>query len=78
MGGWEIYCAICGGPFSSQVDMDPEGTEEDSYRYDVLKDCDLEWLDDLCALGLNPDARAIDKFVILYLDITRDALIIGF
>ncbi|KAF9884415.1 hypothetical protein FE257_001815 [Aspergillus nanangensis] len=31
--GWMIYCAICGGPFSSQIDMgDPEGTEDDCYR----------------------------------------------
>lgn len=78
MGGWYIYCAICGGPFSSQVEMDPEGTEEDSYRYDVLKDCDLGWLDNLCALGFNPDAGGIDKFVIICLYNTGDVLIIGF
>ncbi|CAG8898820.1 unnamed protein product [Penicillium egyptiacum] len=57
MGGWAIYCAICGGTFSSQVDMDPEGTEEDHYRYEILRDCNLEWLDKVCALGINPSAR---------------------
>lgn len=66
MGGWAVYCAICGGPFSSQVEMDPEGTDERSYRYDVLKDCDLEWLDELCALGMNPDATGDDKCVICW------------
>lgn len=63
MGGWEIYCAICGSTFSSQVDMDPEGTDEEYYRYEVLKDCNLEWLDKVCALGINPDVSGNDKFV---------------
>ncbi|KAL3462676.1 hypothetical protein BJX64DRAFT_137540 [Aspergillus heterothallicus] len=58
MGGWEIFCAICGGPFSSQVDMDCEGTDEMAYRYDVLEDCNLDWLNKLQALGINPDAPA--------------------
>jgi hypothetical protein len=63
MGGWAIFCAICGGPFSSKVDMDPEGSEEDCYRYEVLRDCKLGWLDKLCALGINPDAPGNDKSV---------------
>lgn len=78
MGGWDIYYAICGGPFSSQVEMDPEGTEEDSYRYDVLKHCDLGCVDGLCALGVNPDGGEIDKFVIICLHNTGHALIVGF
>lgn len=63
MGGWEIYCAICGGTFCSEVDMDPEGTDKDYYRYEVLRDCNLEWLDRVCALGINHDARGNDKYV---------------
>ncbi|KAL2858432.1 hypothetical protein BJY01DRAFT_22 [Aspergillus pseudoustus] len=61
MGGWAIFCAICGGPFSSQVDMDCEGTDERAYRFDVLEDCNLDWLDKLRALGINPDATGSDK-----------------
>ncbi|OJJ77719.1 hypothetical protein ASPBRDRAFT_36976 [Aspergillus brasiliensis CBS 101740] len=61
MGGWAIFCAICGGPFSSQVDMDCEGTDERAYRFDILEDCNLEWLDELRALGINPDATGSDK-----------------
>ncbi|KAL6230961.1 hypothetical protein BDW75DRAFT_248250 [Aspergillus navahoensis] len=61
MGGWAIFCAICGGPFSSQVDMDYEGADERAYRFDILKDCSLEWLDELRALGANPDATGSDK-----------------
>jgi hypothetical protein len=64
MGGWAIFCAICGGPFSSQVDMDCEGTDERAYRFDILEDCNLEWLDELRALGMNPDATGSDKFVV--------------
>ncbi|KAK4863868.1 hypothetical protein LT330_010349 [Penicillium expansum] len=43
--------------------MDPEGTDEEYYRYEVLKDCNLEWLDKVCALGINPDVSGNDKFV---------------
>ncbi|KAJ5680961.1 hypothetical protein N7536_012100 [Penicillium majusculum] len=63
MGGWEIYCAICGGTFSSEVDMDPEGTDKDYYRYEVLRDCNLEWLDKVCVLGINDEAHGNDKYV---------------
>ncbi|CAP78995.1 Pc06g00020 [Penicillium rubens Wisconsin 54-1255] len=62
MGGWEIYCAICSGTFSSQVDMDPEGTDEDCYRYDLLQECNLEWLNEVCGLGVNPDARGNENY----------------
>jgi hypothetical protein len=68
MGGWAIFCAICGGPFSSQVDMDCEGTDERAYRFDILEDCNLEWLDELRALGMNPDATGSDKFVVARYD----------
>ncbi|KAI2814229.1 hypothetical protein CBS115989_8758 [Aspergillus niger] len=61
MGGWAIFCAICGGPFSSQVDIDCEGTDERAYRFDILEDCNLEWLDELRALGMNPNAIGSDK-----------------
>ncbi|KAJ5134409.1 hypothetical protein N7448_000569 [Penicillium atrosanguineum] len=63
MGGWAISCAICGGPFSSQVNVDPERTEEDCYRDEFLEDLDLGWLDELCALGINPDAPGNDTSV---------------
>lgn len=59
-----FFCAICGGPFSSQVDMDCEGTDERAYRFDILEHCNLEWLDELRALGINPDATGSDKFVV--------------
>ncbi|KAF7522271.1 hypothetical protein PCG10_007572 [Penicillium crustosum] len=42
--------------------MDPEGTDKDYYRYEVLRDCNLEWLDKVCVLGINDDAHGNDKF----------------
>ncbi|KAJ5210857.1 hypothetical protein N7491_010669 [Penicillium cf. griseofulvum] len=63
MGGWSVYCAICGGPFSSNVEIDPEETGDDDgyYRDKVLRGCNLEWLDDVCGLGINSDAPGNDK-----------------
>ncbi|EAU32756.1 predicted protein [Aspergillus terreus NIH2624] len=75
MGGWAIFCAICGGPFSSQVDMDCEGTDERAYRFDILEDCNLEWLDGLRALGMNPDATGIDN---VYYDLLKLEVLLGY
>ncbi|PYH77020.1 hypothetical protein BO82DRAFT_395735 [Aspergillus uvarum CBS 121591] len=61
MGDWDIYCAICGAPFSSRVDIDPEGTEGNRYRYEILKNSSLKWLDEVRALGINADSPATDK-----------------
>ncbi|PYI35974.1 hypothetical protein BP00DRAFT_333387 [Aspergillus indologenus CBS 114.80] len=61
MGEWDIYCAICGAPFSSRVDIDTEGTEGNRYRYEILKNSSLKWLDEVRALGLNADSPATDK-----------------
>jgi hypothetical protein len=33
----------------------------------ILKDYDLGWLDEVCALVFNPEASRIDNFVILCL-----------
>jgi hypothetical protein len=44
--------------------MDCEGTDERAYRFDILEDCNLDWLDELQALGMNPDATGSDKFVV--------------
>ncbi|KAJ5372700.1 hypothetical protein N7517_004706 [Penicillium concentricum] len=64
MGGWSVYCAICGGPFSSHLDIDPEETDVDEfcYRDKVLRDCKLEWLEEVCGLGINPDAPGNDNY----------------
>ena len=48
--------------------MDCEGTDERAYRFEILKDCNLEWLDELRALGMNPGATGSDKFVVTRYD----------
>ncbi|KAE8327907.1 hypothetical protein BDV39DRAFT_192560 [Aspergillus sergii] len=59
MGGFHVYCAICGSTFSSRdfisIDSDDEMGDH-TYSGEVIGDSDLEWLNDLRALGLNPDA----------------------
>ncbi|RAH67272.1 uncharacterized protein BO66DRAFT_329571 [Aspergillus aculeatinus CBS 121060] len=61
MGEWDIYCAICGAPFSSRVDIDPKGTKQNHYRYEILKNSSLKWLDEVRALGINADSPATDR-----------------
>ncbi|RAK72231.1 uncharacterized protein BO72DRAFT_472584 [Aspergillus fijiensis CBS 313.89] len=61
MGEWDIYCAICGAPFSSRVDIDPKGTEQNHYRYEILKNSSMKWLDEVRALGINADSPATDR-----------------
>ncbi|KAE8159866.1 hypothetical protein BDV40DRAFT_272152 [Aspergillus tamarii] len=59
MGGFHVYCAICGSTFSSSqfLSIDSDSDMGDyTYSGEVIGDSDLGWLDDLRALGLNPDA----------------------
>ncbi|KAF7588703.1 hypothetical protein BBP40_005303 [Aspergillus hancockii] len=56
MGGFDVYCAICGSTFRSGVSIDSDDETDFTYSGDVLGDNDLEWLNTLCALGLNPTA----------------------
>ncbi|THC95119.1 hypothetical protein EYZ11_005403 [Aspergillus tanneri] len=55
MGGFDVYCAICGSTFRSNVSIDSDDETDYTYSGDVIGDSDLEWLNTLCALGLNPD-----------------------
>lgn len=70
--------------------MDPDGTDEDYYRYEVLRDCNLEWLDRVCALDIHDEARGNDKcvtiaysrhfkkYILLFLDhFSRMTVVIG-
>lgn len=69
MGGFHVYCAICGSTFSSSqfLSIDSDSDMGDyTYSGEVIGDSDLGWLDDLRALGLNPDAVGERKFVIRY------------
>ncbi|KAH7137014.1 hypothetical protein B0J13DRAFT_560401 [Dactylonectria estremocensis] len=61
MGGWDVYCALCGGPLGS-VYWEPE--EEDVYDPGVLENCDdpeLAWLSDIRIIGEDPESESICK-----------------
>ncbi|KAF9886785.1 hypothetical protein FE257_011162 [Aspergillus nanangensis] len=53
MGGFDVYCAICGCTFSSRLSIDSDDETDYTYDGEVIGESDLEWLDHLRALGLN-------------------------
>jgi hypothetical protein len=63
MGGWDYYCALCGGPFGV-VYWDSEDDDDYKYDPDVLRDPDdpqLAWLQDNRIIGENPASDAQSK-----------------
>lgn len=64
MGGWDVYCAICGSTFRSSVSIDSDDETDLTYSGEVIGESDIKWLDTLCALGINPDVPGENKFVI--------------
>jgi hypothetical protein len=53
MGGWDSYCAICGSTFKSHLSIDSDDETDLTYSGKVIGESDLQWLQTLCALGLN-------------------------
>ncbi|VUC23465.1 unnamed protein product [Clonostachys rosea] len=63
MGGWDYYCALCGGPFGV-VYWDSEDDDDYKYDPDVLRDPDdpqLAWLQDNRIIGENPSSDTPSK-----------------
>ncbi|KAH7125826.1 hypothetical protein EDB81DRAFT_810021 [Dactylonectria macrodidyma] len=61
MGGWHVYCALCGGPLGP-VYWEPE--EEDQYDPSVLENVDdpeLRWLRDIRIIGEDPESNSVCK-----------------
>ncbi|EHK98269.1 hypothetical protein M7I_5921 [Glarea lozoyensis 74030] len=58
MGGWDVNCAFCCGPFGI---YDPFGAEDDGYDRSVISSEELEWLDAVRVFGFNPASFASDK-----------------
>ncbi|EEU42515.1 uncharacterized protein NECHADRAFT_80127 [Fusarium vanettenii 77-13-4] len=71
MGGFHVYCVICGAT-TTEVEIGPReqpGDDEDVYmenRYDedVIGDEDMEWFRQARLLGFNPDASGANKFYV--------------
>ncbi|KAJ6109922.1 hypothetical protein N7486_002157 [Penicillium sp. IBT 16267x] len=53
MGGWDVYCAICGSTFDSRLSIDSDDETDATYSGEVIGQSDLKWLETLCALGIN-------------------------
>ncbi|KAJ5889850.1 hypothetical protein N7504_010660 [Penicillium tannophilum] len=73
MGGWDVYCAICGSTFRSSVSIDSDDETDLTYSGEVIGESDIKWLDTLCALGINPDVPGENKSFITGLGTYDDA-----
>ncbi|KAF7550314.1 hypothetical protein G7Z17_g5812 [Cylindrodendrum hubeiense] len=64
MGGWDVFCAICGGPLG-ELHWGQGKDAEYGYEPDVLEspeDPELAWVKDIRLIGENPETEAPCKF----------------
>lgn len=65
MGGWDIFCAICGGPTTwvpedqEEIDEHPEDVQK---SIAILQHEDVQWLNKFRCIGENSDSASIDKY----------------
>jgi hypothetical protein len=64
MGGWDVYCAICGSTFNSRLSVDSDDETDLTYSGEVIGESDLQWLQTLRALGLSTDSPEERKSII--------------
>lgn len=64
MGGYDVYCAVCGGPLGNIVsDERPDLYEDDEiYDRDILDPSKAAWLDRVRVMGENPDVASLSKY----------------
>ncbi|CAG9977816.1 unnamed protein product [Clonostachys byssicola] len=63
MGGWDVYCALCGGPIR-RIWWDADDSPHAAYDREVFansEDPGLEWLEDIRLIGENPATAADSK-----------------
>ncbi|VUC33095.1 unnamed protein product [Clonostachys rosea] len=63
MGGWDVYCALCGGPLRNLY-WDADDSPHTAYDPEIFPneaDPGLEWLRDLRLIGENPDTASESK-----------------
>ncbi|CAG9946713.1 unnamed protein product [Clonostachys rosea f. rosea IK726] len=63
MGGWDVYCALCGGPIR-RVWWDADDSPHAAYDREVFANSDdpgLEWLEDIRLIGENPATASDSK-----------------
>lgn len=66
MGGWDVYCAICGSPFTNNLSIDSDDETDQTYSGEVIGDSDLDWLKVLRGLGINPDVSGERQYVVYH------------
>ncbi|KAF7534022.1 hypothetical protein G7054_g6549 [Neopestalotiopsis clavispora] len=67
MGGWDVYCVICGSLASELYQGDDDVSDyenEDAYDRDITNDEDTLWLGNIVVMSENPRARAASKVFI--------------
>lgn len=65
MGGYDVYCAICGGPLGNSLtdDLPPDLYDEDEiYDRNIVTPETAQWLDRTRVIGENPDSDSMDKY----------------
>ncbi|KAJ5606323.1 hypothetical protein N7510_009104 [Penicillium lagena] len=75
MGGFDVYCAICGSTFQSEsnLSIDSDDETDQTYSGEVIGESDLTWLQTLRALGLNADIPGERKSFITGQGYCKDA-----
>ncbi|CZS98449.1 uncharacterized protein RCO7_04182 [Rhynchosporium graminicola] len=73
MGDWDCYCAVCGAPFYC---FDPFSTENGDhiagFDPELITTEKLAWVEDIRAIGFNPDAPGVSKCFITGLVKSQD------
>lgn len=69
-----MYCAICGSTFGCSLSIDSDEETDLTYSGEVIGESDLEWLETLCALGLNAGISGERKSVMyLFHEVTHSS-----
>lgn len=64
MGGYDVYCAICGGPFGVIAgDQEYEYLDDDEkFNRDIVNPTTTEWTHHARVMGENPNSESMSKY----------------
>lgn len=61
MGGYDVYCAVCGGPLR-RVIFDHDAEDEDGFDRSVANRTTTAWLERVRIIGENPHSESISRY----------------
>lgn len=68
MGGYDVYCAICGGPLANVVsdeevvlDVPDDEEAEETYDRNLVTPAMAEWLNHTRVMGENAGSESMNK-----------------